>query len=99
MEYIKVENLKDGYLYEIVARNTRYGIFRKEHGDFVFIRRKFNDRYLFSEIHYDLSEHFGTAKPISEVIDTPFKEKDLDYDNLEPEKYRKIMKYLDDVLN
>lgn len=72
MDYIKVEDLKDGYLYRIRARNSGYGIwFGKDQG-FTIRRTKFYDVYSFVEIHYDLSKHFGTARPTEELEQSPF---------------------------
>ena len=67
MDYIKVEDLKDGYVYEIDARNSNVGVWHEANGEFVLSRFKFGLNYLFGEIHYDLSDDFGTVKPIREV--------------------------------
>jgi len=74
IDYIKVENLKDGYLYKILARNSSIGIWQEDKGEFLISRFKFGDNYLFGEIHYDLSDHFGTVRPIKEICKTPFEE-------------------------
>lgn len=76
-DYLKVEELKDGYLYRINARNADYGIWYGEKGAFIISRTKFYDNYLFEEIHWDLSEDFGTVKPIEEVEKSPFKVEDI----------------------
>lgn len=76
--YIKVEDLKEGYLYRIEARNGSYGIWRPKKGDFLLYRVKFSNHYTFGEIHWDLSEDFGTAKPLQELEPCPFSEEDLE---------------------
>ena len=78
MEYLKVEQCKDGYLYRISARNARHGIFREKHGDFLILRNKFYNDYLFEEIHWDLSKHFGTVRPIKEIEKSPFTGEDME---------------------
>ena len=72
LDYLKVEELKDGYLYRILARNAMYGIWLEDKGAFLISRFKFGDNYLFEEVHYDLSEHFGTARPLMEIEKIPF---------------------------
>ena len=76
-KYMKVEELKDGYLYRINARNANYGIWYGEKGAFVISRVKFTSNYLFEEIHWDLNEHFGTVKPIEEIEKSPCEVKDI----------------------
>ena len=70
--YIKAEDLKDGYLYEIDARNANRGIWWKKNGSFAISRFKLGDNFLFEEIHYDLDDWHGTAKPIKEIEKSPF---------------------------
>lgn len=71
-EYIKMENLRDGYLYRVVARNARYGIWIKEQSAFLICRVKLGPPYLFEEYHYDFHPNYGTAKPIEELEQAPF---------------------------
>lgn len=71
-DYIKPDNLKDAYLYRIIARNAVYGIWIAKNGAFLISRVKFGSVYLFEEIHYDLDEQFGTAQPIQEIGKSPF---------------------------
>lgn len=76
--FLKLEECKDGYLYKIHARNASYGIFRKKHEDFVILRTKFYDTFLFEEIHWDASLDFGTVRPLEEVEKSPFTGNDLE---------------------
>jgi hypothetical protein len=70
-EYIKIPDLKDGYLYKIIARNASYGIWMPDEKSFLISRWKFNENFLFEENHYDC-EDFATAQPIEEVEKSPF---------------------------
>lgn len=74
--YIKPRDLKDGYLYRIVARNAPIGIWYKDKGVFMISRFKpvagYNCNYCSEEVHWDLSQMYGTAKPIEEIERAPF---------------------------
>jgi len=70
-EYIKMPDLKDGYLYRIIARNASYGIWKESTSGFIISRDKFGHNYLFEEYHYDC-EAFATAQPIKEIEKAPF---------------------------
>ena len=70
-DYIKVPDLKDGFLYRILARNAGYGIWFEEQNAFTISRHKFGSNFLFEEYHWD-NESFATAKPIEELEETPF---------------------------
>lgn len=72
MEYIKLENLKDGYLYRVDARNASYGIYRESTGGFVISRWKFGLNYTFEE-YYEDGRPYGTVRPLKEVEKSPFK--------------------------
>ena len=76
MSYIKMEDLKEGYLYKIRARNASYGIWREKTGNFIISRHKFGMNYLFEEYHYDMPD-FATARPIEEIGDSLFSEEDM----------------------
>ena len=69
--YIKIPDLKDGYLYRIIARNAGYGIWRAETKGFTISRIKFGSNFAFEEYHYDC-EAFATAQPIEEIEKSPF---------------------------
>jgi hypothetical protein len=75
-DYLKMEELKDGYLYEIIARNAKYGIWRSMSQGFIISRIRFGDNFLFEEHHYDC-EGLATAQPIKEIERSPFTIKDL----------------------
>lgn len=84
IDYIKLEDCKDGYLYRISARNGRYGIFVKELASFTLSRVKWGDNYLFDEYHYDTGAPFGTVLPLKEIEKAPnftSEEKKLEYLN------------------
>jgi len=90
---IKVEDLKDGYVYKIKARNAHYGIWYAEARAFLISREKFGDIYLFYEVHKDADNIYGTAVPIEEMGVTPFKELPLFKDIL-GSKRDDILSYL-----
>lgn len=71
-DYLKVDELKDGYLYKLDARNASVGVWLAERGEFLISRYKCGENYLFEEVHWDLSEDFGTAKPLYELEKAPF---------------------------
>jgi len=91
-KWISVEQLKEGYLYTIRARNSMLGIWnpnpkfvgQNDTGGFEISRFKHGRNCIFVEYHYDLDKMFGTAKPYDEIEKVPefesSKEK-LDYLN------------------
>jgi len=83
-EYIKMEDLKHGFLYRIIARNASYGIWQADIKGFVISRWKFGDNFTFVEFHYDC-EDFATARPVEELEKSPFDtiSRDFDKDVLE----------------
>ncbi len=81
LEYIKMEDLKPGYLYRIHARNASYGIWlgEVETGNafgFAISRIKFGSNYIFTEFHWDMPT-FATARPLEEIERSPFDVEDL----------------------
>jgi len=74
---IKFEDLKDGYLYKISARNSSYGIWVENKGAFLISRIKFDDNYLFEEFFRD-ELNLGTATPIKEIEKSPFEPEDME---------------------
>jgi len=70
MNYIKKEDCKHRYLYKINSRNLYYGVYDEEDGGFIGIREKFDNKYLFKEMHYD-NEAFNTVKPEKEIEKMP----------------------------
>ena len=79
-DYLKVEELKPGYTYRIRARNGTVGVWYPEVGEFILSRYKFGSNYTFGEIHYDLSDHFGTARPYEELEKCPLYKPNVDGD-------------------
>jgi len=47
-------------VYQIDSRNLSYGVYDGK-GGFIGIRTKFNNKYLFTEFHYEASKDFGTV--------------------------------------
>ncbi len=62
---IPIGILEVGECYELESRNLRKGVWdgEKFHG----IRYKFGELFMDSEIHYDLDDHYGTAKAICKL--------------------------------
>lgn len=85
--FLSLEECKDGYLYKIHARCASYGIFREKHSDFMILRTKFYDTFLFEEIHFDASMEHGTAKPLKEIEKSPFTGEDMEEIFVEDGKY------------
>ena len=91
--YIKIDDLKDGFLYFILARNSYFGIWKAENKLFLISRFKFNLNYLCEEYHWDTGEPFGTVKPYKELELPPFsgfdenREETLAYLNNIPKKF------------
>lgn len=87
--WLTTDQLKEGYLYAIRARNARLGIWRKEKDGFEISRFKFGANFIFVEIHWDLSRNFGTAKPYQELEKAPeftSEQEQLDYLNKKAEE-------------
>lgn len=70
-KWLRVKELKEGYLYRISARSAKLGIWRPKAHGFEISRFKFGANYLFVEIHWDLSRNHGTAKPLTEIEKAP----------------------------
>jgi len=79
-EYIPLGNCKHSGLYKIYARNFSYGVFNEKDKGFIGMRQKFHLTYLFTEIHWDADETYGTAKPIEFLEWCPL---NIDEDNEE----------------
>jgi hypothetical protein len=71
VKYIKMEDLKKGYLYHIKARNAYVGIWIPEKQSFLISRWKFNENFLFEEYHWDTGEPYGTVKPLEDIENCP----------------------------
>ena len=71
IDYLKMPELKDGWLYRIHARNADLGIWFAGNESFVISRFKFGRNFIFEEYHWDC-ESFATARPIRELERAPF---------------------------
>src|SRR5437870_3049538 len=69
-DYIKLADCRKRYLYRIDSRNLSIGVYDGD-GEFIGIRSKFETRYLFPELHYDLGPPHGTVFPITELGPIP----------------------------
>jgi len=67
---IKLEQLQRGEVYRLRSRNLESGVWNGKDG-FVGIRSKFGQRFLDMEIHWDLSETFGTAQALEPLGSIP----------------------------
>ena len=71
MEYLKMDQLRAGYLYKIRARHANYGIWLPQRQGFITSRIKSRANFLFEECHWD-HPSFATAKPLEEIEKSPF---------------------------
>ena len=76
-KYIKMPDLKPGFLYKIKARNALFGIWLPQRNSFLISRMKFRKNYLFEEFHCDTSKWHGTAWPLTEIKKSPFEAEKL----------------------
>ena len=90
LPYLPVEELKPLHLYRLHARNASWGVWHPERKVFVISRFKFKDNFLCSEVHWDLSSHFGTAKPLEDLGETSFTTQDLD------DRSRRVLDFLNE---
>jgi len=70
VNYIKIKDLKEGYIYKILARNASVGVWLPGKKSFLISRNKFKMNFVDYEIHWD-SELKGSAKPIKEFCKCP----------------------------
>ena len=70
IEYIPMNKMKSGHLYEIDARCAGAGIWIAEDKGFMISRHKFGDNSTFTEYHWDTGD--GTAKPLKDLGRAPF---------------------------
>ena len=92
-DYLKIEALKNHYVYEIKARNAKYGIWIEDKKAFLISRWKFKRNYLFLEYHWDIGEQFGTVKPKKLIEKTKFEVKEID--EFSENETKKMLSYLD----
>ena len=96
-DYIKVEELREGGLYRISARNASHGIWSEKASGFYISRHKFGTNYLFVEIHWDLSDGFGTAKPLEWLFQAPFETSELSDWDTPKELEAKVLAFLNNT--
>lgn len=61
--HILIDECKHGGLYRIDSRNLSLGVYDEKSKGFVGIRQKFDERYLFTEYHWDIGPPHGTVRP------------------------------------
>ena len=95
--YLKINELKDGYVYKIQARNASYGVWIESKKGFVISRWKFTRNYLFVEYHWDFDDIIGTVKPIEILEKFPFefKKYSLEHNSWEDRTNKEVLTYLD----
>lgn len=72
-EYLSISQLEDGMAYAIWARNAYVGVWLAKENGFLISRYKLNpEPFLFVELHWDLGEPYGTAKPLRPLEKCPF---------------------------
>jgi len=95
-EYLEPHELVPGGLYKIVARNASFGIWTPEYRGFHISRTKFGRNYLFVEIHWDLSDGFGTVRPLKFVELAPFNYTELKDWHTPDRLEKEVLSYLNE---
>lgn len=90
--YLKINELQDGYVYKIIARNASYGVWIETQKGFIISRWKFTRNYLSLEYHWDFDDTIGTVKPIEILERFPFTLKNYP---LEDSNNKEVLAYLD----
>lgn len=89
-----LSQLKDRYVYRIMARNAGIGVWISERETFLISRIKFRQHFLFEELHYAKGPPFGTAFEVSDPIEKfPF-DLEKNFRKLEKEEEEKALVYL-----
>lgn len=96
-EYLEPHELKPGGVYKIKARNASFGVWTPEYQGFHISRTKFGRNYVFVEIHWDLSDDFGTVRPLKFVEMAPFDWTQLKDWDTEEELEKEVLKYLNEL--
>jgi len=92
MDYLKINEMEEGYTYYIHARNAKIGIWFGKHKSFVISRHKFGDNFLFEEYHWDIGAPFGTVRPVEKIERSPFiPTRDLVWESLKNKDGEKYM--------
>lgn len=66
-----IENLIKGRIYLLQCRNLSFGVWDGDKG-FIGIRTKFGSRFLFTELHWDADQNFGTVAHAVDIgLDIP----------------------------
>lgn len=66
-EFLPMSDMVDRRIYRIKSRNLWVGVWDAANKAFIGIRRKFGDRYLFAEYHWETGPPYGTANAISDL--------------------------------
>jgi len=91
LEYLKMGQLKTGYLYKIIARNANCGIWLPQRQGFITSRIKAGTNFLFEEYHWDCKA-WATAKPLEEIEKSPFNAEEINIEYSEKND-RKVFGY------
>lgn len=92
--YLKINELKEGYLYSIQARNGHFGIWNSKIDAFEISRHKLGKNFVFEEYHIDCPA-WATAMPLREIEKSPFTNEDFDRgEDLYSKKEEEILTYL-----
>lgn len=94
LKYYMPDELIEGGLYKISARNADYGIWVEKKQGFFISRVKFDRNYLFVELHWDLSDGFGTVRPLEYIEQVPFDTDKLKDWDTPVELEKEVLKYL-----
>jgi hypothetical protein len=81
-DYLKINQLKNGFSYKIWARHAYVGVWEESRFGFVIGRFKASSvQQLSFEYHWDFDEQFGTVKPIEEIEECPIKNFNTDVED------------------
>lgn len=100
-DYLKINQLKAGYLYKVDARRAGFGIWLSQRESFITSRIKFGANFLSEECHYDCKS-YGTVYPFEEIEKSPFDAEDINIIQWEENgnkyfgypKYKEILEYI-----
>jgi len=77
-KYIETENLKHGYVYQIMARNARFGVWNEKKGEYLISRFKFHNNFTFGEVYWNMKGDIILPGAIKEVQKCPYDVNDFD---------------------